>query len=702
MQRKLIQIVYYIISIVYLLFLLKQNVSYRKFGFYLVIDIIFLIFFSIKFLKKSNQSFLEKKITIFKIFFLEIIINHIIFLNFLVIHFYNVKFHYDLFLLFCFFLFLLLTNKRIWNYLPFLIFFALLSPPISIANYDHYHQKDHFLSIFFITLTELFLSTKLTLMLFKKKFLFRIIPLYIFLFILSSIQILVNYPLEPILYNSNRFILYGISFIVLQYFLKYKSREKVNDLLHLVSVFFSINLFTIVILILLYNDKIYHKANENFFAMFFDWSLILSMLQTLKPNTRLYKKILHSFFFIILFLLTMKVIIIFGAETSKLGIPLALVLTLVIFFINKILDKNFKDKTFILKYSIYFVLTIFVIIYILIYFFLWHLAKEGNSSLINRFFYWYVIYEYFLQNPWKLLVGLGEYQWGFLYKYLTFTLSNFSYKDHLDVYFYFHNHAHNDLISFLVGGGIFFLLIYLLAILFSLKNLILIVHKQKSFYIILALFLIIILHGITEPYTFSPYTGYVFWFISFIMIFFKFNSETNTNNISIFHSITYLKSKSSFKIIKKINILLFILFCCILIFFIIRYQLKRNVNLYYHYSLIPKIIEIYQDPKNHVPLNEHELDQKINKLEFLKFISLESETYFILFDFYKYKYLIHNHTSYLEKMQNNVCKGFDLNSNFYFYINIAFLSETMQKNKEEVCPELKDRIQNFDPQNIIQ
>ncbi|MFN3605118.1 MAG: O-antigen ligase family protein, partial [Leptonema sp. (in: bacteria)] len=394
-------------------------------------------------------------------------------------------------------------------------------------------------------------------------------------------------------------------------------------------------------------------------------------------------------------------ILLFNADTSKIAIPFAIGFTLIIFSVNTF----FKNSLKVFKYTQNSVFIILVIVYIFVYFYLWDLAKKGNSSLINRFFYWYVLYEYFKQNPWHLIGGLGEYQWGFLYKYLTFDISQFSFINQVDIAFYFHMHAHNDPISFLMGGGIVFLFLYILILWIYLKNIFRLIKINGIFYIVFAIFLVMLLHGITEPFTFSPYTGFIFWFFLWIVVYFK-NSENQKQNFVNKKKILDLQNllnikKIHKKTLEKIRLYSIIFSLGFLMVILLRYELKKNANLHYHFQLLPKMNLIYQFQKGEPKIEANQIDQKIQLLEVIQFISLDNETYSLLADYYLYRYFIYDGSGDLEKFQDSLCKGFYLNSNIFFYNRINWLAKYKKIPREEICPNLKNKIQNYDSYHIF-
>lgn len=613
------------------------------------------------------------------------------------IKFHYIKFQYEILFLILFYLFLIFTSKRIWNYLPIFIFFSLLSPPISVVHFDHYFYKEILLTIFIIN----FIYTIFNLNFFITFFRFYSLTKYIIIFLLfillsGLIQVFYIYSIENIFYNWKRFFLYLISFVPFAYYIK-KDKEKFehfNSIFHLLSVYTALNLFFFTLLITLFKDKIYGKINENFFAMYFDWSIFLSFFQLLKPN-HFIKKILHISFVVILIVLTFKVILIFNADTSKFGIPITFGFVVLLSIFN---FKNKKMERFA-KYDFYIFFGIFLIFYIALYVILWNIAKNGNSSLMTRFFYWYVILEYFKKNIFSFFFGLGEYQWGNLYKYLTFDWNTFPFINLVDRYFYLHSHAHNDIISFLISGGIGFLMIYLFIIWKVFKNIFYFINFNKYYYIIFAIFVIGIIHGTTEPFAFSPYTGYIFWFIS--IMFLNLNKKDIVLKKKESSNFQLKKVKDIKTKINKFKFYLIIILISFLTLTLIRLKLKETIYKNYYFELIPQISEIYKFNKIEPSIPQEIIDKNIEILEILKYFSFESETYSFLADYYAYKYYTNKNIQDLKPIQENLCKGFYLNSTIFFYGRMKWLSKIQHIQIEEICPNLKEKIQKYDLYNIL-
>ena len=109
-------------------------------------------------------------------------------------------------------------------------------------------------------------------------------------------------------------------------------------------------------MIFLHKNNIIGKANENFFAMYFDWSIFFILLGFFQESSRK-KKIVRFLFLIITFFFCYYVIILFDAETTMLAIPLTIILVLAKYYWDKL---NLSND---LKNNLY--LFIFVFIYII-------------------------------------------------------------------------------------------------------------------------------------------------------------------------------------------------------------------------------------------------------------------------------------------------------------------------------------------------
>ncbi|GIX41540.1 MAG: hypothetical protein KatS3mg129_1273 [Leptospiraceae bacterium] len=303
---------------------------------------------------------------------------------------------------------------------------------------------------------------------------------------------------------------------------------------------------------------------------------------------------------------------------------------------------------------------------------------------MTRFFYWYVIYKYFINYPIYIFTGLGEYEWGYLYKYLTFDIKEFPYIDFTDYRFFFHSHAHNDIVSFLIGGGLIYLGIYLYIIFKVLMNSIL----EKKNYILFAVFLISLLHGITEPFSFSPYTGYIFWFSGIILLFFY---DIKPQRL--------LMKKINMFIIKKIKKSIICILMLLILYFFILLNLKNPFYLEYYLKDLPRIKKLYENTNNiEVPnFDINNINNKLKKINLLIVIKpLEIENYYILSDYYYYLYFKEKDKKWIRNSINLLCKSVDLKITIFNYINIKRL-----KNQYNLLPPCIDKLNRFDPFNLL-
>lgn len=369
--------------------------------------------------------------------------------------------------------------------------------------------------------------------------------------------------------------------------------------------------------------------------------------------------------------------ILFSTRTTIYAIPLSIFLSLIKFLINK----NIKSK------NIFVIL--FFIFYILLYFVMYLYAfYKLDKPLISRFFYWYTILKYLYKNPEFALIGLGEYNggYGYLYKYLTFDLKEFSYINYVDYNVFYHSHAHNDIVSFIVGGGLIFSGIYFFIIYKILKiNL-----RDNRDYILLIIFIMCILHGTTEAYALNNFVGYIFWFVSTILIFKYYDFYHLDQFLNI------IKNKFKFRTFYFFQILIFI----IIIITFMKLNIKYNFYVDHAYNIRPLVIKfIYnnkESPKNS-NINKQIVDNlnfRINLIEFLKKISIVDDNYSILGDYFLYRFIISNNNQDLFDAYENYCKGFYLRANVENYLKIKYLINNQNlSNNSKYCEKLKE----FDP-----
>jgi hypothetical protein len=419
--------------------------------------------------------------------------------------------------------------------------------------------------------------------------------------------------------------------------------------------------------------------------MYFDWTIFLCIL-TIFYSNHYVKKILLYLFIIVTFILTYYVIFLFDARTTKIIIILSIILTII-----KYIYEKYKFQ--ILNFQkINFYILIFFLLYIIFYFVaLIYSIKTKDSSLMTRFFYWFVIYKYFLKNPHLVLTGLGEYQWGYLYRYLTFDLNTFPYISFTDYRFFFHSHAHNDIVSFLIGGGIIFLFLYFYIIISVLNSNI----KDNKDYIFFCIIIIFILHGITEPISFSPYTGYIFWLFGGIFVY-KRKEINNRISNKTFNSLIIIKKTKS---IRNINFII-TLFAWILFFLtFIRLELKNDIYQQYYFKLIPEMKKIYNNQELNISNNTSIIDSKINLLKKLIILMpFEKENYSIISDYLIYKFYLVNDEKTLNLAYKYLCISFYLHPTIFDYERILFISKkNLIYEESKYCKKLN----KFDPYNIL-
>lgn len=672
MKNKYLYIFYLFGSIV-LIYILSVNNDYTKVLNILILDFVFILLFYLKY-KKSENLLFYLRLTFYLIF-----INHLTLLSFIIVQFKGIKVHYYIYFQFVFFLYLLLTSRKNLNYLNILVLFALLVTPVSLL-YDHYFFGEYSIFLFFLIILEILINRNIFLIL-KPNKIGLLYIFYIILLLIGIVQFFYVIPKGSIIFHWFKFFIYLVSFLSFLYF--FKNNRHFDRILYVLSSYISIQLFFITLMIFLHKNNIIGKANENFFAMYFDWSIFFILLGFFQESSRK-KKIVRFLFLIITFFFCYYVIILFDAETTMLAIPLTIILVLAKYYWDKL---NLSND---LKNNLY--LFIFVFIYICLYFVLFYYAVYSqNSSIMTRFFYWYVIMQYFIKNPQHIFFGLGEYEWGFLYKYLTFDINTFPYLAFTDYKFFFGSHAHNDIISFLIGGGLVFLGIYFYIIykIFHLK-----IFNIRD-YVLFSIIVIGIFHGITEPFMFSQYTGYIFWFIAVVLLYRNQQLEFDFLNKSFRPKIQNLKR------FIKIFIYISIIFN---LYFFVKLELKRNVYLDYYYNKTLDELKYFYEVKREENIDTskriNQIQEKINLLKVLVYISpWEKENYSILADYWINLYVYQPDRIYLKNAYQNSCKSFYLNPlvKDYDRVNVLIYREKIE-NDSFYCKHLE----KFDPYNLLE
>ncbi|GIX41539.1 MAG: hypothetical protein KatS3mg129_1272 [Leptospiraceae bacterium] len=317
--------IFYLISIIILTYILYTNHHLRTVQFYLLLDIGFLIAFYIKYRKNETYLFY------LRLFYYFLFINHITLLSFIIVQFKGVKFHYDILFQFLFLIFLFLTSKKNLEYVNFLLLFLLLVPPIAIII-DHYYFSEYIFILFFIIYLELTLTKNYFLIALSRKS--NVIYLfYLILLITGVIQFFYVFSKSSILFHLFRFFLYILSFFPILYFIRSKKKENLYNILYIISVYTLIQLFMIVFLISFNHKNIIGKANENFFAMYFDWAIFIMLFSLFYIKENIIKRILIYLFIFITFLLTYYAIFLFGARTTEYIIPIT-----ILFYFNKVFN----------------------------------------------------------------------------------------------------------------------------------------------------------------------------------------------------------------------------------------------------------------------------------------------------------------------------------------------------------------------------
>ena len=664
--------IFYILSSIILIYILMVNNTYWKVLNILILDVVFIFFFYLKYRKSENLLFF------LQLGFYLLFINHLTLLSFIVVQFKGIKVQYYIYFQFVFFLYLLLTSRKNLNYLNILILFALLVTPISLL-YDHYFFGEYSIFLFFLIVLEILINRNIFLIL-KSNKIGLLYIFYIILLLLGIVQFFYVIPKASVLFHWFIFFVYFTSFLPFLYF--FKNNRHFDRILYILSSYISIQLFFISLMIFLHKNNIIGKANENFFAMHIDWAIFFVLINFFQESSSRKKKIVRFLFLIITFFFCYYVIFLFDSKTTMFAIPLTMILVLFKYYWGKLsLSNFFKNHLYII---------IFILIYISIYVILFYYSiYSKNSSIMTRYFYWYVIIQYFIKNPQHIFFGLGEYEWGYLYKYLTFDINTFPYIEFTDYRFLFGTHAHNDIISFLTGGGIIFLGIYLYIIykIFQMK-----LFNIKE-YILFSVIIISILHGITEPFAFSQYTGYIFWFVVIVLLykkdqlkfdFFDRNFRFNINNF------------------KNFNKFIIIIIIIINLYSFIKLELERNIFSDYRSITINEIIYFYeQKPKDDINSERiNQIHQKIKLLKILVFISpWEKENYSMLADYWINLYIYQPDKKYLQYAYENSCKSFYLKPliNDYGRINFLINREKIENNSY-FCKDLD----KFDPYKLLE
>ncbi|MDW7976293.1 MAG: O-antigen ligase family protein [Leptospiraceae bacterium] len=598
------------------------------------------------------------------------------------VEYHDVKIRYELIFQFLIFVILSISDKKYFRWSPFFLLFSFLVPPISIFYLINQELITVALIPIFLILSK---YKKQTFRILRKKFFLKLIlSTLVFLVVFITLQTIINTS------YSNSFLAF---FVILVYltslfcfyliFSDYRIRkEELANYFFYKSGYFALLGFFIALNLYLYHNRIRVMVNENHVSMFFDWVIIFSFLPLIVIKKD-WKKLLYGIYLFYFFVFAFFTLWLFRNETSIYGFLLILIFFIIVSLIEK-LPLNTNKKNLIL-------IVFFLITFVLIYIYIWKLAKNGNGSLINRFFYWQVALAYLFHHPFGLLFGTSEFQSFFLFKYLTFEINKFPYHHMIDIFSSFHNHLHNDLVSFWFAGGLLFLSIYLLTIYKTIFSFFDAIQNHPIFIVFGGIVLISILHGITEPFAFSISTGFVFWFFSFVILISKnSHNQTNSRNES-------LNSDLVKKIYKYFSILILIAISYFSLVLFVQIKIFKKYNsIYIHQFYFYAHHRHIQNP------NPNETNELIRLARLKNFLfPFDSVNHRILGDLYIIKYSITNEEKLLNLARQSYCSAFSLRNTEAHYLRLKWFSAFFQKNFDEICEEKSKILKKFDPYKII-